>query len=271
MISSDLRWGIGLHFLRFAVCKAHSEETVLAKSEVSGFVDIHTHILPGIDDGAKSMDEAMQMLRMAWEDGTRMLILTPHYRGRFKETTPEKLREAYAALCRTAQQELPKLRLFLGSEVFYEEDAPQALEAGRILTLADSDFVLLEFRSGAFRSQILSAVSEVIRYGYTPILAHIDRYNAFLSDDALIDEVLDMGAQVQLNANSVMGENGFKVKRFCHALLRREKVQFIASDAHDTKHRPPRLQACYLRVRDKYGSDYAQQVFCYNTRAILEK
>lgn len=237
---------------------------------MEGFVDIHTHLLPGVDDGAADMSAACELVRMAWQNGTDTILLTPHYRGKYRENTVAWLRENYDLLCRTVAQELPEMKLHLGMEVHYETETPDKLLAGRVLTLNDSQYVLLEFRSSALRSQITMGVSEVVRCGLTPIIAHAERYDIFLSDPTLADEVLYMGALLQLNADSVMGAHGFFVKRFCHKLLKAQKVHFIASDAHDQKIRPPMLRDCYCRVSKKYGQEYAWAVFRENARAVLE-
>lgn len=235
-----------------------------------GFTDLHTHILPGVDDGAADERKALELVRLAWENGTRTLFLTPHYRGSYRKNTPRILREAFETFDRAVRQELPDMRLYLGSEVHYESEAPEKLTQGGILSLNDSEYVLLEFRETALRSRILTGVGEMLRFGYTPIIAHAERCDAFLSDASLVDEVLDMGALIQLNADSVMGANGFRVRHFCHHLLKEKKAHFIASDAHDAKRRPPLLRECYLKVRKKYGEEYAAELFFENAEAVIE-
>lgn len=236
---------------------------------MNGFADIHTHILPAVDDGAGSMAEALEMIQAAWENGTRTIFLTPHYRAKFKQNTPQQLREAFDALSHAAGEKYPGLRLCLGNEACFETDAPERLKAGRILTLQDSRYVLLEFSGRTPRSQILTGVSETVRYGYVPIIAHAERYDAFYSDPDLVYEVLDMGALIQLNAQSVMGKLGLKVKRFCHRLLKEQLVHFIASDAHDCAKRPPLLRDCFLRVHKKYGEQLACSIFYENAEAVI--
>lgn len=235
-----------------------------------GFTDIHTHLLPGADDGAESMPQTLRLLRMAWDDGTRTVILTPHYRGKYKKNTPDLLRENFLWLREMAAQELPGMRLYLGQEIAYETDAPEAMHRGAVLTLNGSRYALLEFRPNALRSQLITGVSETIRCGFIPIVAHVERYEISRADQTLVDELLDMGALLQLNADSVLGSNGFAVKRFCHKLLRGGKAHFIASDAHDTTHRPPLLRECFLRVYEKYGQQYAAGLFYENAQAVIE-
>lgn len=239
-------------------------------SQLKGFTDIHTHILPGADDGAKTLQVAQELVRMAWANGTRTIFLTPHYRGIFKKNTPAYLRQIFDTFRQTMEQAYPGLRLYLGNEVHYQAEVPERLADGKILTLADSQYVLLECQSNSLRSHVITGVSETIRCGFTPVIAHADRYEVFRADPKLTDEVLSMGALIQLNADSVMGANGLAVKRFCHRLLKAECVHFIASDAHDPEKRPPLLRECFLRVHKKYGAEYAAQVFYHNAQAIIE-
>lgn len=239
-------------------------------TQMKGFTDIHTHILPGVDDGARDFEQAKELVKLAWDNGTRTIILTPHYRGAYKANTVGYLRECFETFRKMLGTEFPGLNLYLGHEVFYQAEVPQLLYEGRILTLCDSDYVLLEFSSRSTRSQVVAAVSETIRYGYVPVIAHMERFEVFRKNMSLVDEMLQMGALIQLNADSVMGKHGFGVKRFCHDLLKSGCAHFIATDAHDGKSRPPLLRECFLYVRKKYGAEYAARVFYHNAQAIIE-
>lgn len=233
------------------------------------FVDIHTHILPGVDDGAANMEQALELLRMSREDGIGAVVLTPHYRSRFQQNSPERVMQSFEALCQEAHQRYPQMELYLGSEVAYVRDVTEKLGDGTVLTLNDTHYVLLEFDTNCYRSRVIDGVLEVLNCGYVPIIAHVERYSIFRKKASLIDEVLDMGALIQLNANGVMGKLGFGVKRYCHRLLKTHKVHFVASDAHDTESRRPQLKACYERIAKKYGKSYAAALFYENARAML--
>ena len=235
-----------------------------------GFSDIHTHILPGVDDGAEDIQKALDMIRMAYNDGTRTLFLTPHYKGGYKEYDAAKIREMFDNIRCEALIGFPEMRLYLGSEILYQGETPERLLNKEILTMAESHYVLLEFREQTSRSRMVTGVSEVIRYGYTPIIAHVERYGVCRRDDSLIGELLDMGALLQINAGSILGKHGFGVKRFCKRLLKAQCVHFVASDAHDCNKRPPLLKQCFLYVCKKYDSEYTRRVFEDNARAVIE-
>lgn len=230
------------------------------------FIDIHCHLLPGVDDGAGSMDDAVALLKMAWEDGTGTLVLTPHYRGHYRRNTPQQLRETFAALCAQAPE---GMELYLGCEVGYEPEVWEKLTEGRVLTIHGGRYVLLELSVGVTGPQAVQAVREIAECGFVPIIAHIERYPVFQRDKALVGAVLDQGALVQINADSIMGRWGFGAKRFCRWLLARRLAHFVASDSHDAQERPPKLAACYRYICEKYGEDYAAALFWNNARVVL--
>lgn len=237
---------------------------------MNGFTDIHTHILPGVDDGAQDIGQAMRLLRLAWKNGTRTVILTPHYRGKYKENTPNQLKTEFEMLQELAKDEFPGLQLYLGHEVAFEVDAPQAVNAGKVMSLNHSRYMLLEFKTNVLRTQIINGVMETFQCGFIPVVAHVERYDISRTDDTLIEELLEMGALLQLNADSVMGVNGGKIKRFCHKLLKFGAVHFVASDAHDQKYRPPLLRKAFMKIYKKYGQEYAAALFYDNAQAVIE-
>lgn len=240
------------------------------KDQMNGYTDIHTHILPGVDDGARDMSQALELVRMAYRNGTRNIILTPHYRGKYKENAPVWLREVFGIFQQMVAEEFPRMNLYMGHEVYYEMDAGVKLEAKKAMTLNGSRYCLLEFRTNSLRSQIEMGVAEMLRFGYVPIIAHAERYDIFRKDSTLTDEMLAMGALIQLNADSVMGKHGLGVTMFCDRLLRDGKAHFIATDAHDSKKRPPLLRDCWWKVYKKYGQSYATQLFYANAQAVIE-
>lgn len=235
----------------------------------TGFVDIHTHILPGVDDGALNMDEALALVRMARENGTTHLVLTPHYRGRWRSNTPQLLRRQFKQLEEQVKDAVPDMALYLGNEAAIEREVGEKVAEGLILPLHNSNYVLLEFEYDSSRIQVVDGVMGVISCGYTPIIAHAERYRIIQKDKKLAEELLEVGALIQINADSVMGKCGLGIKWVCRRLLRRGLVQFIASDAHDPKDRPPLLKECYEHVCKCYDEDYANALFRENALALL--
>lgn len=234
-----------------------------------GFVDIHTHILPGVDDGAPNMEQALKLLHLAAKNGTAAVVLTPHHRGRFRSNTPELLRQRFLELCARAENEIPDLRLFLGNEAAHERELGDKVARGRVLSINDSNYVLLEFDFNSSRIQVYEETMALIGSGYTPIIAHAERYDIFRKNKKLAEELLYVGALIQLNADSILGKCGFATKRVCHRLLKKGMVHFVASDGHNLKDRPPVLKECFEYVSKRYGQEYAWQVFRDNAVELL--
>ncbi len=232
------------------------------------FFDIHAHLLPGVDDGAQSAEEALALLGQASADGIENMLLTPHYRGNYRSNSPAILKERLSAL-QAASKELP-IHLYLGSEIYYQSDILARLAAGEVLTLAGSDYILLEFPSTAPPILMRTGVGTVLDGGYIPILAHVERYACCRSQPQLAAELCSMGALLQINADSVLGKTGFAQHRFCRLLLKRELVHFVASDAHDELHRPPVLSTCFRFISRRYGADYAARLFWENPGAVIQ-
>ena len=221
------------------------------------FIDIHTHILYGIDDGAKTEAESKEMLTLARADGTDTFIFTPHCTS--EEFDTEKVRAVAASLCDTP---------LVGCEVLYRgAGTAEMLKSGRIPTLAGSDCVLVEFGFGVDIATLLKAVHEITSLGLTPIIAHPERYRLITAKD--VGALIDAGALIQLNADSVMGKNGFSVKLKSAAILKAEFAHFIASDCHDTKGRTPVLSRCFDTVSKKYGAEYAEELFYGNANYFI--
>lgn len=236
---------------------------------IQGFTDIHTHVLHSVDDGPDTLEEAVALIRLAWKYGTRTMVFTPHFRVGFRSLSQEWINERFQELKDFIAKDIPGMKLFLGREVRCEVDIGDVLEKGAARAINGSNYVLLEFSTSSLRSEIISGVAEVFRNGYVPIIAHIERYEACRKDDDLVNEVLSMGALIQVNADSVLGQNGLPIKRFCRRLLESGCVHFIASDAHDYNKRPPLLRECFLHVHKKYGPSYAAQLFYHNAQAII--
>lgn len=231
--------------------------------------DFHTHILPGVDDGASDLEHSMKMVAAAYESGTRILFLTPHFSRHFHGVSAVELRKIFKEFEDRVHQIYPDLRLILGNEIHYEMDTPDHLETGRCMTMGDSSYCLIEFRSGALASRILSAISELVRCGYTPVIAHAERYASIVQNPSLVEDAVSMGALIQLNADSILGMNGFRIKRLCAGLLKRRLVHFVGSDAHDISRRPPEVGKCMKKIVKKYGAAYAKEIFLDNPLAVI--
>lgn len=233
------------------------------------FFDIHCHILPNLDDGARSMEQTIAMMNIAVDEGITSMICTPHYHlGRVVaeyNDCEERIKEV--------REELKKrninVDLYLGAEICYFSEAVDEVDEGRIHTMAGSSYVLLEFEPSVEYRRIRTAVNEFTMAGYVPIIAHIERYDCMIMAMDEVSELISMGALIQINASSVLGELGFGVKRFIKKMMKNEMVSFVSTDAHSNGHRAPRMRKCYEYVAKKFGGDYAMDIFCNNAKNIV--
>lgn len=159
----------------------------------SGFYDIHCHILSGVDDGAANFFDALEMVRMAREDGIRHLVLTPHYHVGHYELSAENLRDRFLILQEEVAAMYPDMRLYLGAEICYHEEAAEKLKENRLLTMADTQYVLIEFFPKTEQRMIFQGLQEIQMAGRLPILAHAERYETLVGDYDAIEELIRMG------------------------------------------------------------------------------
>lgn len=229
---------------------------------MTGMIDVHSHILPGVDDGADSLELSVQLLQKEYQDGVRTIILTPHYRRRMFEPSMEQVEEAFFTL--QAANPYQDLKLYLGCEYHANMDMLEDFQEGRRPTMAGSRCVLVEFADNAEVSFIRERTYQMLSGGYTPVIAHIERYKAMTKDIGAIDELSEQGCKIQVNADSIIGKEGFFTKRFCKKLLDYDLIDLIGSDAHNLTDRPPRLGACAEYLEKKMGAEYAAQLMIKN-------
>ena len=190
-------------------------------TEMSGYFDMHCHLLYGVDDGAETMEAALELLGLQYEDGVRTVCLTPHCRRELFEWSAETVQRHFELLKERAGTVYPDLKLILGCEIHVSHDLVQQLREGRCLTLGGSGHVLLEFPEYADKKYLIDRCHEVIRSGYSPVRAHAERCTAIRKDIGLLQRLVDMGVQIQMNAGSILGEEGLARKWFCKKAMKR--------------------------------------------------
>ena len=235
-----------------------------------GIYDIHCHIVPGVDDGSRNYEETEKLLRMEYEQGVRNIIVTPHFRFKMFETPIDRMKDQFLLVKRAAAEIGEDLAVYLGCEFHTNMEMPNMLRAGEVSTMAGSRYVLIEFSQSSEASYIRERLYNLISNGFKPIVAHIERYDATRSDLNFVEELTDMGASMQINADSIIGKEGFSTKRYCKKLMKYDLVRFVGSDCHNLSDRKSHMGAAYDYVSKKMGEDYADQLFIGNPRKILE-
>lgn len=233
------------------------------------YLDMHCHILPGVDDGSRNMDMSMAMLDYAYDEGIRAIILTPHYHGGYVETERTVIDETFSELTVNLKKYHPDMRLFIGNEIYYYPSVPEWIEEGRVHTLADSDYVLLEFSTPVDKRELLEAVQNMCSHGYYPVLAHVERYDCLVRDPSYVGELIDNGAYIQVNSRTITGEGGMRIRHFIKKLLKEEWIHFIGTDAHSMGSRKPEMADCAEYLIKKCGEEYAAEILYANAVNII--
>lgn len=240
-------------------------------------IDLHLHLVPGVDDGAESLEQAIAMARIAAADGCTALVATPHQRrdewsNDDVRRLADRLSELAARLPRDARGSVPQL--LLGGEVRVDSELLADLaRPGRsgVLSLAGSRYLLLEFEPSGFGPDPVEIVHELRAEGWWPIVAHPEVV-PFLweSDEDPLARLVEAGALFQVTAMSVTGEFGKGTKARTWELLRAGCVQFVASDAHRPDWRPPLLSAARKQLARELGEAVARDLLETNPRAVIE-
>ena len=239
--------------------------------EQKGFFDVHTHILPEVDDGAVSMSMTMEMLQRAYNQGIHNIIATPHYIKGHKNLPIETLKQRLQEVQKEAAKISPDIRLFLGNELYYSGSVLEDVQSGQAATLAGSDYVLIEFDVTVEYKELYKALRKAVEMGYRPILAHMERYECLFKKYDRIEELRSMGSYLQMNAGSVIGGMFDSRASYCRKLIQSGYIHLLGSDCHNMEHRPPRMKDAVEALRKKKVSeDILERILFRNPQRVLE-
>lgn len=221
------------------------------------FIDIHCHLLWGVDDGANSPVAMRCMLDQAWANGIRTICATPHFGIRQLHQPQEAVQIAFAQLCDYASQQKPDMRLFLGNELRYHESCIDWLESGKCRTLNGTKYVLVDFSAGEERDVILDGLLTLLNAGYHPVFAHAERYASLNWNLDQFRFLKDKGVLLQIDGDSLYGGWGLRARYISRALVKKKLADLVCSDAHGFISRPPELKRAYAYITKTAGENYA--------------
>jgi len=229
-------------------------------------VDIHCHLLPGVDDGAKSWEISEEMCRIAADDGIQHIVCTPHAnddyaydRGAHEERL-QQLRERVGG----------QIQLSLGCDFHFSFDNIQeALAAPEKFVISGGDYLLVEFSDFSISPPLQDALQRFISIGITPVITHPERNMVMQRRPEMILKMAEQGCVIQVTANSFTGHWGSAPKKLALWLLERDAVHVVATDAHDPKHRPPVLSKAKAALAELQGAKVATALVHDNPRAII--
>lgn len=230
-------------------------------------IDIHSHVVPFVDDGSGSMEASLAMLAEEYAQGVTDVVCTPHYCKKRFVTPRDVILKRFDELKAAAKENNIDVRLHTGMEIRYDDSVISKLDDGSLLTLCGGKNVLIEFSYGADTD--ISEICYKLRVrGYTPIVAHVERYSYLkkLSDYA---DIAGAGGVLTVNADSVVGDSGGPAKRLCKKLIAEELVSLIASDVHDG--RENKMKAAFTYVEKKFGYEAADYLFYRSAKQLFAK
>lgn len=227
-------------------------------------IDIHCHILPAVDDGAKSWDVTLEMCRMAEQDGVTHIVATPHANFEYIYN-----RTAHGVMLDELRERVPGLGFSLGCDFHLSfENIEDALLHPERYAIGDTRYLLVELSEfSAFN--VNQTLFQLQTAGLVPIITHPERNPIVLANPEMVDAFCEAGCLIQITANSLTGFWGKASQKMCASLLRKNMVHFIASDAHGVKNRPPLLSAARQAAAKIVGEEAADRLVFANPNAVV--
>ncbi|WP_153559137.1 tyrosine-protein phosphatase [Roseimaritima sediminicola] len=244
--------------------------TETARPSPSGFVDIHCHLLPGIDDGSRSWEESLEMAQQMVADGTDTVIVTPHQLGNYSETLGQTIRHRTDQLQQWLSANGVPLRVLPGADVRIDAEMIERLKSGDCLTLGDyRHHVLLELPHELYQP-LEPVLDQLHALGMVGILSHPERNQGILRQPQVIEPLVRAGCLMQVTADSYVGAFGEEPQHLAESIVGNGWCHFLATDAHGSRRRPPRMRRAFEKAQGHVGHALAVAMCCDNPRAVAE-
>ena len=232
--------------------------------------DLHMHVVPGVDDGSFDMRMSLVMLELAYEQGVREIFCTSH--NVYSEEEITRYKSQFMMLQMMAKSHFPDLKLHMGCELLcageYIDDILYGLEIGVFLPLGNSKCVLTELYPDVTPEEATAVVEAMIAAGWKPILAHTERYPA-LFEDGTLQELINLGAKIQVNLYSLVEENKDDIKERARHLVDNRLVHFVGSDAHRINYRSPKYESGVRYIEERCSKEYLEAVCYKNAESLI--
>lgn len=233
-------------------------------------IDIHNHILPGIDDGSENIEQSLDMASHAVNEGISAIIATPHYiHETFEIANRQRIETEVESLNGILHKEGIDLRIYTGNEVFVSPGLSELVDKGIVGTLNNSRYILVEFPMGSIPLYTENVLYELQLIGLTPIIAHPERKSEINKDIGILQPFIDRGILLQINSGSLTGKYGSAVEKTAWKLLDSNMAHLVATDAHNNRSRNPMMKKAYQLVEKRIGSTAAEALFNNNPKHVL--
>lgn len=233
------------------------------------YADIHIHALCGVDDGPKTEEEMFRLIDMAYDDGARLICLTPHFHPGYFGHNYEKRQTSFEKLQSREREVHQDLELYLGNELRYSRECVSWLNDGLCRTMGGTNAVLVDFSADEKNKVIINGIERLLSGGYQPILAHVERYSDLRGKKQLLRELHANGVLLQVDTGSLFGSFGLRTQLWVKTILAERLADMMGSDAHDLHRRRPGIHKSYQYIARKWDSPYAELLCWENPRKIL--
>lgn len=234
------------------------------------FVDIHCHLMPGIDDGSKSWEQTALMAELACEDGTGTIVMTPHQLGNFGHNLGDDIRYYTGEVQEFLNEQQIPLKVLPGGDVRIEDGMVRKILAGEVMTLADQGkHVLLELPHELY-FPLEPILDELQRNGMQGILSHPERNHGLLQQPQLLPMLVDYGCLMQVTSGSLVGGFGPASQQLAESMMMDGLVHFLASDGHSHKSRRPRMGRSFQKAAEMVGVELATELCCDNPLSVVQ-
>ena len=233
-------------------------------------IDIHCHILPNVDDGSESLEESIEMAKIAESEGITRIVNTSHCHFDFKYKKGNELKLELEKFNQVLKEENINIEVLLGNELYYTSDLIERFNELDFFSMNNSKYILMEFSPINFPKNIEDVIYEIKIRGYIPIIAHAERYKQVQEDVNIMLDCIKEGALIQVNASSILGKNGENVEDTSKKLLDNNMVHFVATDAHSSNRRRPLIKDSYNYILKNYGKEVSEKLFIENPTSVIE-
>ena len=232
-------------------------------------IDLHSHILPGVDDGARTFEDSLEIIRELSEQGVTDIVATPHYINETMYTSSRaensRVMEQLRAVLADAGIDV---RLYLGNELYIDKELYDFVKQGQVATMAGSDYILVELPLNEAYPNYIDILGSLIDRGLKVILAHPERYLIVQDDESVVDELCDLGVQLQCNLGSFTRQNGKDAEKAAVRLAKNKQIFAVGSDIHHPRKNDSILKA-QKKLRKYYNERELEQILVTNPRQVL--
>ena len=233
-------------------------------------IDFHSHIIPNVDDGSRSVEETFELLKEAKDAGFSGVISTSHYMEEYYETDVAERNLWIKAISESLGKKDIDLNLYLGNEVYITKNIINLLETRKATSINNSNYVLFEFPMNSKPMDMYDIIYDMLEYKLIPILAHPERYSFVQKDPNLVYDLIQKGVLMQSNYGSILGMYGEKAEIIVRKLLENNMVHFLGSDVHRSGSVYPKIHNCLREIETIIGEDKLEEISSVNPELVVE-